>query len=147
MDDDTIDPLALSRAALQTTELLRHLRPDDVRCEAGELVGDSGVLCKIEEGVIEGRTSPSSLMAYCCSDYQACPTWKKSKEAEWGIGVALVDLRADAASKRKMDMQRKDAKRERMERSAELLRSPSKEGEAFRERLFRIIREAEARTK
>jgi hypothetical protein len=146
MDDDTIDPLALSRAAEQTTELLRQLRPEDVTCEAGELTGESGVLCKIEEGVIEARTSPSSLMAYCCSDYLACPTWKKSKEAEWGIGVALVDLRADAAEKRKMDARRKDAKRERMERSAELLRSPSKEGAEFRERLFRIIREAEART-
>lgn len=147
MDDDTIDPLALSRAAEQTTELLRQLRPDDVKCVAGELVGESGVLCKIEQGVIDARTSPSSLMAYCCSDYLSCPTWVKSKVAEWGIGVALADLRADAAAKRKMDMKRKAAKRERMERSAELLRSPSKEGEAFRERLFRIIREAEARTK
>jgi hypothetical protein len=144
---DTIDPLALSAAAEQTADLLRQLRPDDVRCDAGTLTGDSGVFCSIEQDVVEARTSPSSVMAYCCGEPTECPTWRKTRDAEWGHGQSLDDLRDEATASRDAKRRRGDAKRERVERAAELIRSPTKEGEAFRARLFKIIREAEARTK
>lgn len=144
---DPFDPLALSAAAEQTADLLRQLRPDDVRCDAGTLTGDSGVFCSIEQGVVEARTSPSSVMAYCCGEPTECPTWRKTKDAEWGHGQTLDELRGEAGVSRAAKRQRSDAKRERVERAAELIRSPSKEGAAFRARLFKIIREAEARTR
>jgi hypothetical protein len=142
---DTIDPLALSAAAEQTVDLLRLLRPSDVRCPAGQLVGDAGVHCRIEEGVIEARTSPSSLMAYCCGEPLECPTWRKAREADWGMRPSLGELRDEAAERRHEQAKRKDARQERLARSAELIKSATPEGKAFRERLFRMIREAEAR--
>lgn len=146
MSDQTVDPLALSAAAEQTVDLLRQLRDSDVRCPVGTLTGDSGVYCGIEEGVVDARTSPSSLMAYCCGEPLECPTWRKAKEADWGQRPSLADERADAATARATQVARNAAKADRLARAAELLVSPTKEGDAFRERLFKIIREAEART-
>jgi hypothetical protein len=145
-DDDTLDPLALSAAAEQTIEVLRLLRPDDVRCEAGELTGDTGVHCRIEDSLVDARTSPSSLAAYCCGEPTACPTWRKAREADWGERAPLGDQIAEAAVARRAQAKRNAARQDRMALSAEMLKSPTKEGDAFRERVFRVIREAGRRT-
>ena len=145
MPDDTLDPLAMSAAAERTVEVLRQLRPDDVRCEAGELTGDTGVHCRIEDSLVDARTSPSSLMAYCCGEPLECPSWRKSREADWGLRAPLGDDVAAAAATRRAQAQRTEARQERLARSAELIKSDTREGQAFRDRLFRLIREADAR--
>lgn len=142
---DPVDPLALSAAAEQTVEVLRQLTPADVRCDAGTLTGDTGVFCGIERDVIDARTSPSSLMAYCCGEPTECPTWRKTKEADWGQRQHLDELRDEATAARADNARRQDIRRERLKRAAALIRSPTPEGDAFRARLFKIIREAGAR--
>lgn len=73
-------------AATAHPKMLRPRRlidPADVVCPAGcPARAGSGVLCRIEGGVIDARTNPYSLRDFCLGDYQACPTWRVAREAE-----------------------------------------------------------------
>lgn len=57
-----------------------------VVCPAGAPVGEtlrgSGVRCRIEHSSLLTVGHTRSLRAFCCGDYQACPTWRAHREAE-----------------------------------------------------------------
>lgn len=84
--------------------LLRVLRPEDIKCPAGEAKGDAGCLCRIEQEYIDGHLNPSTLESFCLVDpsgnpelgYMGCPTWRADKETYWASGENLADL-LDAA--------------------------------------------------
>lgn len=60
----------------------RLIDAEDITCPAGcPARAGSGVLCRIEGEVIDGRMNPSSLMSFCLGAYKTCPTWIADKDA------------------------------------------------------------------
>lgn len=116
--------------APQAASLLRQLRPDDVKCPAGSVVGDSCIRCKIEDGIIDGRTSTASVENFCMSNYPLCPSWQAEHERIAEGRKTLFDERDREALRA-----RREGRRERIERIKELLASNSPAGRKFRRAL------------
>lgn len=123
--------------------LFRPLLPQEVRCPAGNLVGDCDVECKIEQGVIEGRLNPESVGGFCCGEYTSCRTWQAARKVEemGGDLQKIIASQKDAASRLRNSMALREA---RMRRIRELITEDSPEGRAFRERYRRVMAAAEA---
>lgn len=71
-----------------TTAHEKMLRPrrlidtEDIGCPAGcPALAGSGVLCRVEHHVIDGRLNPYTLRDFCLGEYKACPTWRADKDA------------------------------------------------------------------
>lgn len=55
-------------------------------CPAGAAIAESlrgsGIRCRIEHSSLFTVGHQRSLRAFCCGDYQSCPTWRAHREAE-----------------------------------------------------------------
>ena len=70
----------------------RLIDDDDVVCPAGcPARAGTGVLCRIEGEVIDGRRNPATIARYCTGDNRACPTWQADKEAVWAGRRGALD--------------------------------------------------------
>ena len=120
-----MDELLLTGPAL----LKRQLRDDDIVCPAGQVVGDAGCLCSIEEGVIDGRSDTTSIAAFCMSAYGDCPTWQREKER---IAAGRKEKLTAVPKINKTPRQLRD---DRLRLAQERMVSNSTEGRRFRKRL------------
>lgn len=77
-----------------------------VQCPAGEpLAGCTACRCRIEDSIIDLKSSPSTLVRHCLDDpgYQDCSTWRADKEYVWsarsnrGLLTRDGDLRVEDA--------------------------------------------------
>lgn len=115
------------------TSLRRQMEPEEIRCEAGQLIGDANCLCGIEGAVIDGYEDPTSIDLYCAGAYDACPTWKAAKKIE-SLGG---DLRRILASQQEENSHRRSqtALRDaRLRAAQERIVSDTPEGRALRRR-------------
>jgi hypothetical protein len=47
--------------------------------------------CRVELSLINARSSPNTIVNFCCGDYTQCPTWRLEKERQWANREALVE--------------------------------------------------------
>lgn len=120
-------------------QLLRTLQESDITCPAGHVSGDAGCYCGIERDVIDGRTSPDSVAAYCLGIYVECPTWKKQRDAEFKGEPGLVELMDDAETRRRGQRAANQAKTDRRLRAEALMRSNTVEGRKYRAKIAAIV--------
>lgn len=114
--------------------LNRSLRPSDIKCEAGTLVGDASCRCNIEQHTIHAYLEPNTIDFFCAGDPTACSTWMAAKKVEHHGG----DLRKILAAQQQEASQRRSRKmlREaRLRRAQKLLTDPGPEGKKFRQAL------------
>jgi hypothetical protein len=125
-------------------QLLRHLKPDEVQCPAGELVREADINCKIEDNVLVGVENPDTVAGFCCGEYAECRSWQTAREIERRGGdlQKIMASRRDEASRHRA---RKMLREARLRRQQELLHSNTPEGRRFRERVARVMALAEMR--
>lgn len=114
--------------------LLRQIQASDVRCPAGDAVGEANVRCNIEQHTLIGQHEPDSIEGFCCGEYTTCLTWLAAKKVEEKGG----DLRRILASQREENSRRRTrtALRDaRLRRAQELMTADTPEGKAFRRAL------------
>lgn len=46
-------------------------------------MNEADCFCRIEEGLIAGKSNPESIIHYCAGDFRQCPTWRADREADW----------------------------------------------------------------
>lgn len=119
-----------------------QLKPEQIKCEFGELVGDAGCHCKIEDSVLQSTTDRMSMAVFCMGDPLKCPTLRKEKD-----GGDLAGLQKEAAKIRISRADARVAREERVRVMAELLKSDTPEGRAWRARIDAVIRRPETQAR
>lgn len=115
-------------------QILRVLKPSDVKCPAGELVNDVDVHCHVEDHLLRGQLEPDSVEGFCCGEYLNCSTYlamRKVEQKGGDIRKILQSMRDEAAKARTA----KALREARMRRAQRLLGEDSAEGRAFRKLL------------
>lgn len=115
-------------------QLLRQLRDSEVRCPAGDLRGDCGVLCAIEAHVIDGHADPITVGVFCTGAYTACTTWQAEKTRLEQGRPSFTEL---AAQVRRMAFEQRQVKEQRFAAARERIFSNTPEGRRLR-RMLRI---------
>jgi hypothetical protein len=119
---------------MQGASIQRALKPEEIRCGAGQLVNEADCFCGIEGMLILGRLHPDSIEGFCAGEYTRCPSYLAAKKIEEKGG----DLRRILASmqdenrERRMRTELRDA---RLRRAQRLMVEDSPEGRRFRELL------------
>jgi hypothetical protein len=88
------------REAGRPTRAIRLTFNPKVTCPAGDPVYESpegsGVRCAIERNTLSALRDPSSLLTFCLSRYDSCPTWELEKRRVADrIARELADDRSD----------------------------------------------------
>lgn len=114
--------------------LRRQLRPEEITCPAGVLVGDASCRCNIEAHTLEAHQDPHGIEAYCAGDHLACPTWQAAKVAE-ANGRDLVKILDGMQDENRERRAREQIRQARLRRAQRLMVEDSVEGRQFRRRL------------
>lgn len=117
--------------------LLRPLTASEIRCPAGDLLGDAACHCAIEAQTIDGHLSPDTLTAFCAGDYTACTTWQAEKTR---IEEGKPSFVAESAAKRERVFSQRQVRQQRLVKAQELMASNTLEARRFRRRLGLVDR-------